>query len=93
MCMFHQQLLFCLLPYVLALPAGIALGAFAARGLDAILTSSPGLPVGLSFFVFTPGALARTALLVLATATLAGAYPAWLAARTNLPLTLHREVT
>jgi len=78
---------------VLALPPGIALGAFAARGLDAILTSSPGLPVGLSFFVFTPGALVRTALLVLVTATLAGAYPAWLAARTNIALTLHREVT
>jgi len=78
---------------VLALAPGIALGAFAARGLDAILTSSPGLPVGLSFFVFTPGALVRTALLVLVTATLAGAYPAWLAARTNIALTLHREVT
>jgi putative ABC transport system permease protein len=78
---------------VLALPAGVLLGAIAARGLDAILTSSPGLPAGLSFFVFTPGALARTALLVLVTATLAGAYPAWLAARTNIALTLHREVT
>ncbi len=78
---------------LLALGPGIALGALAARGLDKILTSSPGLPVGLSFFVFTPGALARTALLVLVTATLAGAYPAWLAARTNVALTLHREVT
>ncbi|MEP7027419.1 MAG: ABC transporter permease [Candidatus Eisenbacteria bacterium] len=77
----------------LALGPGILLGAVAARGLDAILTSSPGLPVGLSFFVFTPGALVRTVGLVLVTATLAGAYPAWLAARTNVALTLHREVT
>lgn len=78
---------------VLALGPGIALGALAARGLDAILTRSPGLPVGLSFFVFTPGALVRTVVLVLVTATLAGGYPAWLAARTNVALTLHREVT
>ncbi len=78
---------------VLALAPGIALGAVASRGLDAILTSSPGIPTDLSFFVFTPGALAWTMILVVATSTVAGAYPAWLAARTNVVLTLHREVT
>jgi putative ABC transport system permease protein len=78
---------------VLALLPGFAIGALAARGLDAILTSSPGLPAGLSFFVPGVGALASTAVLVIASATLASAYPAWLASRTNVALTLHREVT
>jgi putative ABC transport system permease protein len=78
---------------LLALPFGLALGALAARGLDAILTSSPGIPEGLSFFVPTASALARTILLVVLTSTLAGLYPAWLASRTNVALTLHREVT
>ena len=78
---------------VLALGPGLVLGALASRGLDAILTASPGIPTGLSFFVFTPGALARTVVLVVVTATLAGVYPAWLASRTNVALTLHREVT
>jgi ABC-type lipoprotein release transport system permease subunit len=77
----------------LALLPGFAIGALAARGLDAILTSSPGLPAGLSFFVPGAGAVASTAVLVLASATLASAYPAWLASRTNVALTLHREVT
>jgi putative ABC transport system permease protein len=78
---------------LLALGPGLLLGALASRGLDAILTASPGIPAGLSFFVFTPGALARTVVLVVVTATLAGIYPAWLASRTNVALTLHREVT
>ena len=51
------------------------------------------IKLDLSFFVFTPAALTRTAVLVLVTSTLAGAYPAWIAARTNVVLTLHREVT
>jgi len=78
---------------VLALLPGFAIGSVAARGLDAILTSSPGLPAGLSFFVPGRGAILSTALLVLASAGLAAAYPAWLASRTNVALTLHREVT
>jgi ABC-type lipoprotein release transport system permease subunit len=78
---------------LLALVPGFLLGAAAARGLDAILTSSPGIPAGLSFFVPGAGAVGSTALLVLASAALAGAYPAWLASRTNVALTLHREVT
>jgi putative ABC transport system permease protein len=78
---------------LLAVGPGIALGSLASRGLDAILTSSPGIPADLSFFVFTPAALLRTLLLVIVTGTLAGAYPALLAARTNVVRTLHQEVT
>src|SRR5262249_41563367 len=77
----------------LAIVPGVAIGALASRGLDAILLASPGIPTDLSFFVFTPAALLWTAALVIGTATVAGAYPAWLAARTNVALTLHREVT
>jgi len=56
-------------------------------------TPDPQFHLDLSFFVFTPQALLGTAVLVTLTATVAGAYPAWLAARTNVALTLHREVT
>jgi putative ABC transport system permease protein len=78
---------------VLALGPGLVLGSLASGGLDAILRSSPGLPPDLSFFVFTPAALLRTVGLVLLTGTLAGAYPALLAARTDVVRTLHQEVT
>ena len=78
---------------LLALLPGFVIGSLAARGLDAILTASPGLPAGLSFFVPGGDAIAKTALLVLLSAAIAAAYPAWLASRTNVALTLHREVT
>lgn len=75
----------------LALLPGLALGTLASWTLDGILKSSPGIPPELSFFVPTPGAVLRTVLLVVVTGTLAGVYPAWLAARTNVVATLHRE--
>ena len=78
---------------VLAIGPGILLGAIASHGLDAILTSAPGLPTDLSFFVFTPAALVRTVGLVVVTGTLAGAVPALVAARTDIVRTLHQEVT
>ena len=78
---------------VLAIAPGLAIGSVASLGLDAILRSSPGLPPDLSFFVFTPAALASTIALVLVTGTLAGAYPALLASRTDVVRTLHQEVT
>ncbi len=77
----------------LAIGPGLVLGSIASGGLDAILKASPGLPPDLSFFVFTPVALLRTVGLVLVTGTLAGAYPALLAARTDVVRTLHQEVT
>jgi putative ABC transport system permease protein len=77
----------------LAIGPGLLIGSLASGGLDAILTSSPGLPGDLSFFAFTPTALLRTIGLVLVTGTLAGAYPALLAARTDVVRTLHQEVT
>ncbi len=78
---------------VLAAAPGIAIGSLASRGLDDILKASPGLPTDLSFFVFTPEALVRTLALLIVTSAAAGIYPAYLAARTNIVATLHREIT
>lgn len=72
---------------------GIALGLATARYLDAILTSFPGLPAAFSFFVPRADALATAAVVLLVTGSLAGAYPAWLAARAPIAATLRSEAT
>jgi ABC-type transport system, involved in lipoprotein release, permease component len=72
---------------------GVALGLAAARYLDAILRSFPGLPAALSFFVAEPHAI-WTAVAVLAlTGIVAGAYPAWIASRAPIAVTLRTETT
>ena len=72
---------------------GIALGLGTARYLDAILTSFPGLPAAFSFFVPRADALVTAAVVLLMTGSLAGAYPAWLAARAPIAATLRSEAT
>jgi putative ABC transport system permease protein len=72
---------------------GIGLGLATARYLDAILTSFPGLPAVFSFFVPRAGTLARAAAALLVTGSLAGLYPAWLAARAPIAATLRAEAT
>ena len=72
---------------------GITLGLASARYLDAILTSFPGLPAAFSFFVPRADALATAAAVLLITGSLAGAYPAWLAARAPIAPTLRSEAT
>jgi putative ABC transport system permease protein len=72
---------------------GIVLGLASARYLDAILTSFPGLPAAFSFFVPRSDALATAAVVLLVTGSLAGAYPAWLAARAPIAATLRSEAT
>jgi putative ABC transport system permease protein len=72
---------------------GIVLGLATARYLDAILTSFPGLPATFSFFVPRAGTLARAAVALLVTGSLAGLYPAWLAARAPIAATLRAEAT
>jgi len=77
---------------LLAIGPGIAIGSLASRAS----TRSSGVRRAardLSFFVFTPEALVSTFGLVLVTGTLAGAYPAFIAARTDVVRTLHQEVT
>jgi putative ABC transport system permease protein len=72
---------------------GILLGLVTARYLDAILTSFPGLPASFSFFVPRADVLSLAALVLLATGSLAGLYPAWLAARAPIAATLRAEAT
>ena len=73
------------------LVGGIALGLVTARQLDAILTSFPGLPAVISFFVPEARAMTRAAAVVVATGILAAGYPAWLAARAPIAETLRAE--
>ena len=72
---------------------GVALGVVTARYLDAILTSFPGLPAALSFFVPEPWALGTAGVILLLSGSLAGLYPAWLAARAPIAATLRAEAT
>ncbi len=72
---------------------GIGLGIATARRLDAILTSFPGLPAALSFFVPEPRALALAGAILLLAGSLAGLYPAWVAARAPIAATLRAEAT
>jgi len=72
---------------------GIGLGIVTARRLDAILTSFPGLPAALSFFVPEPRSLALAGATLLLTGSVAGLYPAWLAARAPIAATLRAEAT
>ena len=72
---------------------GILLGLVTARYLDAILTGFPGLPAAFSFFVPRAGTLTQAALVLLASGSLAGLYPAWLAARAPIAATLRAEAT
>ncbi|MGD8700152.1 MAG: FtsX-like permease family protein [Gemmatimonadales bacterium] len=71
---------------------GLAVGLVVARYLDRILTSFPGLPLNVSFFVLEGrDALASVGLLV-ATGLLAGLYPAWRAASVNISAVLRQEI-
>jgi len=70
---------------------GVALGLATARWLDAILTSFPGLPAAISFFVADAHQLATAAVTLLATGALAGLIPAWRAARTPIAITLRSD--
>ncbi len=72
---------------------GIVLGLGTARYLDSILTSFPGLPAAFSFFVPRRENLATAAVVLLVTGSLAGLYPAWVAARAPIAATLRSEAT
>jgi putative ABC transport system permease protein len=72
---------------------GILLGLATARYLDSILTSFPGLPAAFSFFVPRRESLSTAGLVLALTGSLAGLYPAWLAARAPIAATLRAEAT
>jgi putative ABC transport system permease protein len=71
---------------------GAALGTATARYLDAILTSFPGLPAALSFFVAEPRSITVAAAVLGLTGAAAGLCPAWLASRAPIAATLRAEV-
>lgn len=73
-----------LLLTILGGAAGLVLGLGTARWLDAILTSFPGLPAAISFFVAEPAPLAIAAATLLVTGVLAGVPSAWRAASTPI---------
>lgn len=70
---------------------GIFLGLGTARWLDGILTSFPGLPAAISFFVAEPRQLTVAALTLLVTGLLAGVPPAWRAANAPIAATLRSD--
>ena len=72
---------------------GAALGSVTAHFLDQILTSFPGLPAAISFFVPDTGSLVVAGIVLVAAGVLAGVYPAWLAARAPISMTLRTEAT
>jgi putative ABC transport system permease protein len=72
---------------------GILLGLATARYLDSILTSFPGLPAAFSFFVPRRENLTTAGLVLALTGSVAGIYPAWLAARAPIAATLRAEAT
>ncbi len=71
--------------------AGLGLGLLTARYLNSILSSFPGLPVAIDFFLFQPKA-AWTALGLLSLAGIAaGVYPSFRAASLPIATTLRQE--
>jgi putative ABC transport system permease protein len=72
---------------------GVGLGLVTAEYLDAILTSFPGLPASISFFVPRAAGLLTAGGVLLGVGTLAGLYPAWLAANAPIAATLRTEAT
>ena len=72
---------------------GILLGLVTAEYLDTILTRFPGLPATFSFFVPRVETLSLAGIVLLATGSIAGLYPAWLAARAPIAATLRAEAT
>ncbi len=71
--------------------AGLVLGLATARYLNTILRSFPGLPAAIDFFVFEPVAAYQSFALLIATAVLAGAFPAWRAGSLPIATTLRTE--
>ncbi|MDH5282689.1 MAG: ABC transporter permease [Gemmatimonadota bacterium] len=72
---------------------GIVLGLATARYLDAILTTFPGLPAAISFFVPEPDRLLLAGVVLFLAGVGAGVYPAIIAARAPIADTLRAEAT
>jgi putative ABC transport system permease protein len=70
---------------------GLALGLVTARYLNAILSSFPGLPRAIDFFLFQPASVWRALGLLVAAGIIAGIFPAWRAGSMAIARTLREE--
>jgi putative ABC transport system permease protein len=70
---------------------GLGLGLVTARYLNAILSSFPGLPMAIDFFLFQPRAAWSALGLLIASGIASGVYPAWRAASLPIAESLRRE--
>ena len=70
---------------------GLALGLVTARWLNAILTTFPGLPEEIDFFLFQPRAAWTSLGLLVLIGIAAGIYPAWRGASLPIATTLREE--
>lgn len=73
------------------LTLGLGLGLVTARWLNTILRDFPGLPADLDFFVWSGEAAWKALGLLLVASTVAGAIPAWRAARVRVAEALREE--
>ena len=70
---------------------GLGLGLATAKYLNGILSTFPGLPMAIDFFLFQPVAAWSALGLLTASGIAAGIYPAWRAASLPISETLRRE--
>jgi putative ABC transport system permease protein len=70
---------------------GLGLGLVTARYLNTILSSFPGLPMAIDFFLFQPRAAWSALGLLMASGIASGVYPAWRAASLPIAESLRRE--
>ena len=70
---------------------GLGLGLVTARYLNSILSSFPGLPVAIDFFLFQPRAVWTAMGLLALSGIVAGVYPSWRAASLPIATTLREE--
>jgi putative ABC transport system permease protein len=87
----HQVMLEGLAISVAGTALGLALGLVTANYLNEILRAFPGLPTAIDFFVFRAVDAFRSFGLLVATAVLAGAFPALRAASLPIATTLRAE--
>ena len=76
---------------VLGAVIGLGLGLLTARYLNSILTTFPGLPMAIDFFLFQPRAAWSALGLLIVSGIAAGIYPAWRAASLPIAESLRRE--
>jgi putative ABC transport system permease protein len=70
---------------------GLGLGLITARFLNSILSSFPGLPVAIDFFLFQPRAAWSALGMLSLSGIAAGIYPSWRAASLPIATTLREE--